>query len=66
MEAWAALLPDSLTLEQVVIALEINEISVSPAVGRDTGSIWVLGQRPIRIGRLSIVPAHFEPPTPSG
>ena len=34
--------------------------SVSPAVGRDAGSVWVLKPRPIRIGRLRIVPAHAE------
>ena len=56
----AALLPDSLTPEQVANALGIDRISVSPAVGRDDASVWVLSPRPIRIGRLSIVPAHFD------
>ena len=31
---------------------------MSPATGRDAGSVWVLSPRPIRIGRLTIVPAH--------
>ena len=55
-----ALLPDSLTPEQVAIALGIDEITASPAVGRDAGSVWVLRRRPIRIGRLSIVPSDFD------
>ncbi len=33
---------------------------MSSAIGRDEASVWVLSPRPIRIGRLSIVPAHFE------
>ena len=57
----AALLPDSVTPERVAMALGIGEILVSPAVGRDAGSVWVLSPRPIRIGRLSIVPADVEP-----
>ena len=36
-------------------------IPVSPAVGRDDGSVWVLSQRPIAIGRLRIVPATHAP-----
>ena len=56
----AALLPDSLTREQVADALGSDQISVSLAAGRDDASVWVLQPRPIRIGRLSIVPAHFE------
>ena len=56
----AALLPDSLTREQVADALGSDHIVVSPAAGRDEASVWVLRPRPIRIGRLSIVPARFE------
>ena len=56
----AALIPDSVTPEAVASALGLDEISVSPAVGRDGGSVWVLSVRPIRIGRLRIVPAHVE------
>jgi ribosomal protein L11 methyltransferase len=55
----AALLPDHLAPEQLASSLGIDCIPVSPAIGRDDGSVWVLGPRPIRIGRLSIVPAHF-------
>ena len=60
--AIAALLPDSVGVEQVAEALgvEVDGISVSPAAGRDAGSVWILGPRPLRIGRLLIVPAHTE------
>jgi len=56
----AALLPDGVTPEQVAIALGIDEVAVSPAVGRDADSVWVLSPRPIRIGRLHVVPAHLN------
>jgi ribosomal protein L11 methyltransferase len=58
----AALMPDSVAAEHVASALDVREddISVSPATGRDAGSVWVLSPRPIRIGRLTIVPAHSK------
>ncbi len=61
----AALLPDSITPEQVAQALCVDDVSVSPAVSRDAGSVWVLSPHAIRIGRLRIVPAHMpaEPGT---
>ena len=56
----AALMPDSVAPEQLAGALGVGvgDISFSPATGRDAGSVWVLSPRPIRIGRLTIVPAH--------
>jgi ribosomal protein L11 methyltransferase len=56
----AALMPDSVTADQVAHALGLADISVSPAVGRDDESVWVLSRRPIHIGRLRIVPAHMD------
>ena len=58
----AALMPDSVAPEQVASALgvDVGDISVSPATGRDAGSVWVLSPHPISIGRLRIVPAHAE------
>jgi ribosomal protein L11 methyltransferase len=56
----AALLPDFVTPGQVASTLGIDGVTVSPAVGRDAGSVWVLSPRPIRIGSLQIVPAHLE------
>jgi ribosomal protein L11 methyltransferase len=56
----AALLPDSLTAERLASALGIVRFQVSPAFGRDDASVWVLSPRPIRVGRLTIVPAHAD------
>ena len=59
----SALMPDSVPPHQLGGALGVaaGDISISPAVGRDAGSVWVLSPRAIRIGRLRIVPAHIEP-----
>jgi ribosomal protein L11 methyltransferase len=59
----AALMPDNVPPEQVARALGVNDVSISPAVGRDAGSVWVLGPRAVRIGRLRIVPADAEAET---
>jgi ribosomal protein L11 methyltransferase len=56
----AALMPDSVTADQVAHALGIADFSVSPAIGRDDESVWVLSRRPIHIGRLRIIPAHMD------
>jgi ribosomal protein L11 methyltransferase len=54
----AALMPDDVAPEQVARALGVDDLAISPAVGRDAGSVWTLSLRPTRIGRLRIVPAH--------
>jgi ribosomal protein L11 methyltransferase len=54
----AALMPDGVAPERVALALGVADLSISPAVGRDAGSVWTLSPRPTRIGRLRIVPAH--------
>lgn len=56
----AALIPDGVRPEQIASALRVEGISVSPAEGRDAGSVWVLSPRPVTIGRLRIVPAHID------
>jgi ribosomal protein L11 methyltransferase len=56
----AALMPDSVAPEQVASALGVDDLLVSPAAGRDDGSVWILHPRAIRIGRLRIVPASAE------
>lgn len=56
----AALMPDSLAPDRVASALGVDEISISPATGRDAGSVWVLSPRAISIGGLRIVPVHRE------
>jgi len=54
----AALMPDGVVPEHVTRALGVDDLFISPAVGRDAGSVWILSPRPTRIGRLRIVPAH--------
>jgi ribosomal protein L11 methyltransferase len=55
----AALMPDAVAPERVAAAIGAAEFSVSPAVGRDADSVWVLNPRAIHVGRLWIVPAHL-------
>jgi ribosomal protein L11 methyltransferase len=63
--AAAVLMPDSVTRQQVTDVLGASLVAVSPAVGRDAESVWVLSPRSTRIGRVRIVPAHLaaEPGT---
>jgi ribosomal protein L11 methyltransferase len=58
--AIAALIPDAVAPAQIASALGIDDVSISPASGHDEGSVWVLTRRPIRVGRLQIVPAHID------
>ena len=61
----SALMPDSVAPDRIARALDVaaGNISISPAVGRDADSVWVLSPRAIRIGRLHIVPASSEAET---
>lgn len=60
-QAVAALMPDAVSLEQVVRALRTDAVTMSPAIGRDSDSVWLLTPRPVAIGRLRIVPAGTTP-----
>src|SRR5689334_2341403 len=51
-----ALMPDGVPPDRVASVLARRDFSVSPAVGRDGGSVWVLTPRPFRIGPLTIAP----------
>jgi ribosomal protein L11 methyltransferase len=53
----AAVMPDGVAPEQLARALGVDDFSISPAVGRDAESVWILTPRATRIGRLRIVPA---------
>jgi len=53
----AAVMPDGVEPEQVARALAVDDVSISPAVGRDAESVWIVTPRATRIGRLRIVPA---------
>ena len=52
----AAILPDSVTPDLVARALGGASVRVSPAVSRDSGSVWLLRPRAVRVGRILIVP----------
>ena len=54
----AALMPDSIAPEQIAEALGVHDLTVSHATGRDADSVWILSPRPVRVGRLQIVPAR--------
>jgi len=54
----AAVMPDGVAPEQLARALGADDFSISPAVGRDAESVWILTPRATRIGRLRIVPAN--------
>jgi ribosomal protein L11 methylase PrmA len=56
----AALMPDGVAPEHVALALGVDDFSISPAVGRDAGSVWTLRPRATRTGRLRIVPADAD------
>jgi ribosomal protein L11 methyltransferase len=52
-----ALMPDAVPLVEIERALGVSGIPVSPALGRDEGSVWILAPRPVHAGRLRIAPA---------
>jgi ribosomal protein L11 methyltransferase len=56
----AALMPDSISPREIATALGVKDVAISPVIGRDAGSVWVLSPRPTHIGRLHIVPAHID------
>ena len=53
-------MPDSVAPEQIASVLGIDGFMVSPATARDDGSVWILIQRPIQVGRIRIVPSHID------
>ncbi len=53
----AAIMPDTVTPDQVARAVGLADVAVSRATGRDADSVWILTPRPISIGPLRIVPS---------
>ena len=53
----AAILPDSVTQDIVAAHFGQASVTVSAAVGRDDGSVWMLSPRAIRAGGFLISPA---------
>jgi ribosomal protein L11 methyltransferase len=53
----AAIMPDGVAPDSVASALEVSELSVSAAVGRDDESVWIVSPREVRAGGVTLVPA---------
>jgi hypothetical protein len=56
----AALMPDRVTPDQVARAVGVPTVAVSSAIGRDGESVWRLSRRPVRAGRLRLVPDELN------
>jgi ribosomal protein L11 methyltransferase len=58
----AAILPDAVTEDTVARALNVVSVTVSPAVARDSDSVWLLSSRAVRIGSLFIATPDIAAP----
>jgi ribosomal protein L11 methyltransferase len=58
----AAIVPDSVMPEAVARALGVASVAVSPAVGRDSGSVWIVTPRAVRIGSVVVAPPEVAAP----
>ena len=58
----AAIIPDGVMPDAVVRALGVGSVTVSTAMARDNGSVWLLSRRAVRIGRVLIVPPEVAGP----
>ena len=52
----AAIMPDGVSHAEVADALGSRLFTASEAAGRDADSVWTLGPRVVRLGRLRLVP----------
>src|SRR5437870_1238334 len=52
----AAIIPDGVTPDAVAGALGVASVTVSLAIARDNGSVWLLSPRAVRIGSVLIAP----------
>jgi ribosomal protein L11 methyltransferase len=57
----AAIMPDSVSAASIAAAIGASDVPIAPARGRDDGSVWVVNRRPVRVGRVEIVPADWPP-----
>lgn len=63
-EGIAAILPDGVSKDVVMGALGVSCVIVSPAFARDSGSVWLLSPRAVRVGRILVVsPDEAAPST---
>lgn len=53
----AALMPDKVPATDVATALGLTDVQVSPAIGRDDESVWMLSPRAVRTRTLQFLPA---------
>jgi len=58
----AAIIPDGVTPDAVAGALGVASVTVSPAIARDNGSVWLLSPRAVRIGSILIAPPEVAAP----
>src|SRR5712691_8637496 len=58
----AAIIPDGMTPDAVAGALGVARVTVSRAVARDNGSVWLLSPRAVRIGTVLIAPPKVAAP----
>jgi len=58
----AAIIPDGVTPDAVAAALGVASVAVSPAVGRDNESVWLLSPRAVRIGSVLVAPPEVAAP----
>jgi ribosomal protein L11 methyltransferase len=58
--AIAALIPDGVTRGELLTALRIDDLRVSPAFGRDFDSVWFLSPRPVQVAGLRLLPADMD------
>jgi ribosomal protein L11 methyltransferase len=61
-EGIAAIMPDGVAAAAVADTLGVSNVAVSPVVGRDDGSVWLLRPRAVRIGGVLVAPADDAPP----
>ena len=59
----AAILPDAVTQETVTRAFGAAGVTVSPAVARDSDSVWLLSPRAVRIGSVVIAAPEIAAPS---
>jgi ribosomal protein L11 methyltransferase len=59
----AAIIPDGVAPDAVAGALGVAIEAVSPAVGRDDGSVWLISPRVVRIGSVLIAPPGIAAPS---
>ncbi len=59
----AAILPDGVTRDMAAGALGPATLIISEAVARDSGSVWLLNPRPVRVGGVLIASPEMTAPT---